>query len=188
MEPISQAGLARLVGVSRQAVNKAIKAGRLSVDDNGRIPDRATAVREWYATARDALESPAGDGLDAAPEPAPRRTNGTPPAATARTAVALDDEELAARKTYRTNRATREEIRADRERMELDKARGQLVDRDAVKAAWAAQLVPWSEALKTLGDRLGAELEGMTTHERTIRLNEEGARILSALPRRAPGS
>lgn len=123
--------------VTLRAVQKAIEAGRIHVttDELGkRWIDSERADRDWLANT-----DPAAQSLLYSAGPLPPATQlplAEPPAA------ADDDEPVAdsaATPEYRQARAAREEIRRDREQLELDRLRGSLIPlADAQQAVYTA--------------------------------------------------
>lgn len=135
MTEMSQRAFARHMGVALNAVQKALKSGRISLNDNGKI-DAETAVAAWRRNTDESRRSFTD---------------------LSRSTLALDDDALAPTAdpddafsaaapagdvhmvAYRASRADREATRAQRERMELERELGNLLPlSDANRLAFTA--------------------------------------------------
>lgn len=123
MAELSQRGFARHMGVALNAVQKALKAGRIELNANGKI-EAETAEIAWrrntdesrrsFADLSRPTRALAGDTV-----PPPADSEDDFPAA-----ASTNDPHMSA---YRAARAEREMTRAQRERMELDRDLGNLL-------------------------------------------------------------
>ena len=119
-------------GVSHTAVAKAIKAGRISVEPDGKI-DPAKADAQW---ARNTL--PSQNLNTGAVKPAPKVA--TPPFSTPVSTAPVANRELqppletrAAAPDYQTSRAIREAYAARLAKLEFEERTGKLLNADEVK-------------------------------------------------------
>jgi hypothetical protein len=119
-------------GVSHTAVAKAIKAGRISVEPDGKI-DPAKADAQW---ARNTL--PSQNLNTGAVKPAPKVA--TPPVSTPVSTAPVANRELqppletrAAAPDYQTSRAIREAYAARLAKLEFEERTGKLLNADEVK-------------------------------------------------------
>ena len=119
-------------GVSHTAVAKAIKAGRISVEPDGKI-DPAKADAQW---ARNTL--PLQNLNTGAVKPAPKVA--TPPVSTPVSTAPVANRELqppletrAAAPDYQTSRAIREAYAARLAKLEFEERTGKLLNADEVK-------------------------------------------------------
>ena len=136
---MKQAEYARRRGVSRQAVAKAIKQGRITVLPDGGL-DPEIADREWAANR--------GAKMPAAPAPAAHVNRRQLP-------EPFDPTEFL---TFDEARALREQYAAERERLKLEQEAGLLIEAAEVKAAWFAALRTVRERLLNVPDRLAQQL------------------------------
>lgn len=141
-ELLTQAEYAKRRGCSKVAVHKAVKAGRISLTDDGKI-DPVKADAQWSANSR----ARAGSEPSAAPAPqAP-----LPPAA-------KNPIEPAEVPTYQESRARREAAEAELAEIKLQQLLGTLIDAAAVKAEWAKQVAAVREGLLNIPARLAPVL------------------------------
>lgn len=138
-------------GVSRTAVSKALRAGRITAGPDGLI-DPVQADADWEANT------------------APRANSGAmkPPAhATRRTEI--PDGAIA---DFNSSRARREAANATLAEIELEARRGTLIDADTVRsqAFTAARAV--RNALQAIPARLSAQLAGENDEKKVYRLLE----------------
>ncbi len=133
---LTQAAYARHRGVSKVAVGKAVKAGRISIV-NGKI-DAVVADLQWTANsrARASAQTPAQLTLDATP----------------------GNDELPKVDDYMHNRNRREAAEAERAELSLAEEKGQLIRVEAVKAALANMFSATRDALLQIPARLGPQL------------------------------
>lgn len=133
---MTQAAYARHRGVSKVAVGKAVKAGRISLV-NGLI-DPVVAAVQWKANSRARASQAGGDQL-------PLEVGSTPDEP-----PKVDD--------YMFNRNRREAAEAERAELSLAEDKGQLIRVDAVKAAVASVFSAARDALLQIPARLGPQL------------------------------
>lgn len=179
---LKQIEFAALLGVSRSYITKLKADGRLimvgdRVDveaSRARIADTADPHRDdvasrWAehrdraAAAASAIELPLDDD-DALPEDAPATS-------------AL----RSASSSYVDARARKEQAQADIAEMERDKARGLLIERQAVEAAVEDVMTTVRQALEQQPHRLAPLLVGQDLGAIRITLKQETARILSEM-------
>lgn len=179
---LKQIEFAALLGVSRSYITKLKADGRLimvgdRVDVEAsrvRIADTADPHRDdvasrWAehrdraAAAASAIELPLDDD-DALPEDAPATS-------------AL----RSASSSYVDARARKEQAQADIAEMERDKARGLLIERQAVEAAVEDVMTTVRQALEQQPHRLAPLLVGQDLDAIRITLKQETARILSEM-------
>lgn len=152
-ELISQAEYARRRGVSRQAVHKAVRAGRLSLF-RGKI-DPEVADQQWAAKADPAR---GGDGGatslgnlgTVAPE---KRGNGGRPAGT-------PPPSSEAAGIYQHSRAEREQALARLAKLELLEREGELLSTQEVRKAVFSAARAARDLLRAMADRLAPEVAG----------------------------
>lgn len=133
---ITMAAYARHRGVSKVAVGKAVKAGRISLV-NGLI-DPVVADMQWKANSRARASQSGGDQLPLDAPAAPEEP------------AKVDD--------YMYNRNRREAAEAERAELSLAEDKGQLIRVDAVKAAVASVFSATRDALLQIPARLGPQL------------------------------
>jgi len=150
---------------SLAAVQKAIKAERITVDKDGKI-DPVKADADWANNTNAAQQrgKHAMDGAPAAPTPkaaAPRRS--TPKTVTQD--FDDDDEPPTARKgpptsatAYATARAMRETFNARRAKLEYEKELGKLVDVEDVKATWGRIIIAAKTAVLSIPTKVKVQL------------------------------
>lgn len=147
-ELLSQAAYARRRGVSRQAVNKAIQEGRISVAA-GRKIDPEVADAQWTSTA---------DPARGANAPLQVKTTTSPPTSRGRD---LEENGTAA-KTYQDARALRELYQMRLTRLELGQKEGELVPLAEVTTAAYDAARRARDLLLQMADRLAPEVAPVT--------------------------
>ena len=179
---ITQAEYARRRGVSRAAITKAIKSGRITPID-GRI-DPDVADIQWArntSTARAPLAGPA---------PAPAAASIAPRVAVraARPAEFDDgdrDEEPA---SLLESRARREAALAELAELELAEKRGELVSAAAIEKSLSTKIMSVRESLDTLADRITPLLAAETNPDKVYALlRSEIRQVLSQLSSESRG-
>ena len=138
---------ARHRGVSRGAVSKALKTGRISVGPSGRI-DPVEADRDWAANTAARVTPPEAGK--------PRRE---PPDA--------------AVPGYSASRARREAANAELAELERDRLRGLLVDADQVRNDAFMVARTTRNMLQAIPARVSAILAGETDEKKIYRMLEE---------------
>ncbi|WP_175796342.1 hypothetical protein [Burkholderia anthina] len=137
MAKLGQRAFSRHIGVTLRAVQKAIASGRITVDADGKI-DSDVAAAQWDRNADESKRSFTDLSRAAVGRPSPPALNANPAVAEsagATDADADDDEDgMAGAKdedpslaTYRAARASREELRYEKELLELERLRGSLI-------------------------------------------------------------
>lgn len=162
-ETVTQSDFARLMGVTVEAVTKAMKAGRLkdAIIRGRRGPPRIDPElgrQEWEANT-----SPSKGGNRMTAKPAELHEDGDTAAA-----------------SYAKSRAKREAYAAELARLEVQEKLGTLVDADEVKRAAFSTARQIRDGLLNMPDRLAAELAAMTDQFEIHRvLTEEIRRVLT---------
>lgn len=120
--PVSQSGLARMLGVSRAAVQKAIARKRIRVRPDGLI-DPDEALRDWHRNAAQPRRAPASprEHGGGPPPPAAAEDDAPPAPRTGPTIVDLQRASLA--------------LKTQRQKLDLEARRGELVERAKVERA-----------------------------------------------------
>ncbi|MFM0736802.1 hypothetical protein PQQ51_06110 [Paraburkholderia xenovorans] len=127
MAEMSQRQFAALIGVTHRAVQKAITAGRIRLTAQGKI-DPVTAVDQWKRNTDESKRSFSDLARNAKVQAAQRSTLSQDQS------DAEDDELVGAKEedpslaSYRASRAAREQLRFQREQIELDQLRGSLIE------------------------------------------------------------
>lgn len=142
MMTVSQAAYAKARGVSREAVRKAIMAGRISTIDGKRI-NPAVADVEWAANTK--ARADAGT---------PTTHVGRFVAGAAKAAQGGGGESGAGGDGYWADRARREKIEADRAALALAKEQGELINKDGALRALEAATRLLRDAVLGVPDRL----------------------------------
>lgn len=137
-------------GVSSMAVSKAIKAGRIKKDANGKI-DVAQADADWEANTKPQMHSP--------PTTPPKRGK----ASSVETEIA----------SYGESRARREAANAELAELERDRLRGILIDADTVRNDAFTAARATRNMLGNIPARLSAILAGETDEKKIYRLLED---------------
>ncbi|WP_331708738.1 hypothetical protein [Pandoraea sputorum] len=193
MSEMSLRAFARHMGVTLHAVQKAIKSARIAVNENGKI-DAETAAAAWRrntdegrksfadlsrhsgANAGATLMPDASDDMDADLEE-PSSSDG----ATGQPSAAGAKEDVIQRE-YRTARAAREKTRHEREQLELDQLRGNLIEvGEAQRLAFTA-LRTVRDAIMNISVRVMDEFAAETDPSRIqLRLEEELSNALHSI-------
>ncbi|MEM5461596.1 hypothetical protein VSR69_43565 [Paraburkholderia phytofirmans] len=127
MSEMSQRQFAALVGVTHRAVQKAIETGRITLNTNGKI-DPSTALEQWRKNTDESRRS-FTDLSRAATAPMPLIPANEPDSADADVeSLAGAKEEDPSLAAYRASRAAREQLRFQREQIELDQLRGSIIE------------------------------------------------------------
>lgn len=161
---LTESGLARLLGVSRQAIHDQVKRGILPKDADGLIDveEARAALANLHPSSKTAkaVQSAAPGPATPPPEPSP------PPAEKQGT-------EITSFHVARTLREGEEARMAKLKRMSIEKS---LIDKDgAVRAAFTCTRM-FRDDQETIGRRAGAKLAamfGIDPHEATLVINEE---------------
>ena len=134
---MSQRAYSRHRGCALRAVQKAIEAGRIALvtgPDGKQYVDQVQADRDWDRNTDQAKQTLMHASTGATPAPP---SAAAPPRVVAPDGGPDDDdapEPEGQSDAYRKARAQREEIRRDRELLELEKLRGNLIALDEVRA------------------------------------------------------
>lgn len=157
-ELISQAEYARRRGVSKVAVNIAIKAGRITLTDGKIDPEKADA--EWARNSRPRVNSVPSTSKKMAPA-ARAPIQPTAPPVTPVTPVASVPIDLRAdTPPWQESKARQAAIDADKAEIELAKMVGALVDAATVRAEFSRRISAVREGLLQLPARLAPILTG----------------------------
>jgi hypothetical protein len=153
----SGSDLARLLGISRQAVHQAVKSGRITRSDNGQFDLDAAAIQ--YRMHTDPDQSRRGLAKQRVPaEPAPA-AGAVPP---------VED--------WRSRQARADALTAE---LNLQKLSGELVERSEVERELGRRLAAMQVQFDALPDRAAAALGMTDEHRRKVRqfLRDELAQI-----------
>lgn len=152
----TQAEYAKHRGVSRQAVSKAVRDGRIPLV-RGRI-DFAAADRSWRENTDPATPS---NSVTGNPGGAARRLRGRPPSIptgpASSDAAEGDAQQSASGSSYADARAFREVYKAKRERIAYEREIGLVVSAEEVTTAWFVKLRKLRDDLLRLPDRVPRE-------------------------------
>ncbi len=158
-ERLSQSGLARRLGTSRQAVHDLVKRGIIAVDDEGLI-DVAEATEAMAKTLRADAKSVAAI-MASEPEP----TQAEPPAIEPPARPEFDP---TAATSYHVARTLREAAEAQIAQLKLRVMAGALLDSERVKTAATTLAAMTRNAFEKipdkLADRLAAEADATACH------------------------
>jgi len=128
MPRLTQSSLARILGVTRQAIHDLVARGVITADDNGKIDE--DEARAAIAERVQPRGKTAAAVSHAAPAPAPAPASATPaaqpPAAAPSDATAMN---------YHVARTLREAAEAQMAQLKLQQQRGNLIDKDAAVQA-----------------------------------------------------
>jgi hypothetical protein len=156
---ISQAEFARLIGVARQSVNKAIKTGRISTSD-GKI-DPEIASKQWAKNT----DPSAPNGImagDLFPHMKPAKIVKKKSRATSKPGADHNGDAPAGTATYIAHRARREAAAAETAELNLRKLRGELVVAEEVRQAAFIHARRCRDLLLALPERLAPTLAAIT--------------------------
>lgn len=170
-ERLTQSGLARLLGVKRQAVHDLVKRGIVPVGDDGLI-DVAHATEAMAKTLRADAKTVASI-MSAAPAAIP--TAPTPPQAT----PTIDPNDA---KSYHVARTMREAAEARMAQLRLRVMAGELVDADRVRRVATTLAATVRSGFERIPDKLADRLAAMTDpHECHAVLAQEIDQVLADL-------
>ena len=154
---LTQAQLARELGVSRQAIHKHVDAGTLAVGDDGKIDlDQARAAMQTLHPGSKTVQALAAS---AAPAPAAAASSANQvviPAAA--TQFLADADEHGMSTNYHIARTLREAEEARMARLKREEMEGSLIRLEAVRSVAANTLAATREALLQLPARLSTVL------------------------------
>mgnify|MGYP000311264090 FL=1 len=141
-QAVTQAAYARARGVSREAVSRAVKAGRISTVDGKRI-NPAVADVEWAANTKARADggtatTPVGQFVAGAAKAAQVGGGATPSGGGG----------------YWADRARREKIEADLADLRLQQERGELINKAGAERAYEAAVRLLRDAVFGVPDRL----------------------------------
>ena len=166
---ISQKEFAAMVGVTPQAISKAVKAGRLTVP-----LDPVGSLRQWDAgrappTKAPKSEAPATAPSHGKPEPEPKPK---PPARRSNTAAPAEDD-TAGPLNYNEAKTKETTYKARLRRLEYEERSGSLVNAVEVKAQWQELAQGLRTRLMSIPQALAPRLASMTeSHDIRIALDE----------------
>ena len=155
---LTQAQLARELGVSRQAIHKHVDAGTLAVGDDGKIDlDQARAAMQTLHPGAKTVQALAASAPPAAaPASVSAETQVVIPAAA--TQFLADADEHGMSTNYHIARTLREAEEARMARLKREEMEGQLIRLEAVRSVAANTLAATREALLQLPARLSTVL------------------------------
>jgi len=196
MAGLSQRAYARHRGVTHRAVQKAIKAGRITTNSDGTI-DAARADAQWTANT-----DPAGAArheLNEENEKSPQDAGLTPPSGAGAGPPARRPATVPSRSRngasepptaggYLASRAVREAYRARREKLAFERESGALVRVEEVRAASFVAGRRIREHLLTLADRIAPIVAGLSDGRECHRvIAEEINRLLTDIQAKQGG-
>lgn len=182
---ISQADYARRKGVSRQAVHKRVRAGRLSVLPDGTL-DPAVADREWDAT-RQPDDSTEAAPAAASPSPAAASVAvDRPGSAEGPSDAPASLPAPAPRGTYAEAKTADVLYKARLRQLEFEIRTGKYVEVEKVSDRWFELARATRERMLAMPARLAAELASMSDmHAIRVRLDQEIRAALVAVAEHA---
>lgn len=142
-QSITKAAYALHRGCSKATITKALKDGRITQTDDGRI-DPVAADAQWAANTR------------------VRAAAGAPPARAVVDAGGGDVGASVGDPDYWVSRAKREAAEAEMAELELGKQRGDLLDVASVRSSWARVASSAQQALMQMAPRLAPVLAALT--------------------------
>lgn len=164
IQRLTESGLARQLGVSRQAVHELVKRGVLSKDKDGLID---------FELAKHALMNrvrPSGKTTASLQEPATPAATQTP--------------EIT---SYHVAKTLHEAAEAQIARLKLAEMQGDVIQVSAVRATWAARIASARDALLQIPSRLAPVLAAETDLAAvTLLLEDEIRQALAELSREEP--
>jgi len=170
IQRLTESGLARQLGVSRQAVHELVKRGVLSKDKDGLID---------FELAKHALMNrvrPSGKTTASLQEPATPAATQTPETST--------EPEIT---SYHVAKTLREAAEAQIARLKLAEMQGDVIQVSAVRATWAARIASTRDALLQIPSRLAPVLAAETDLAAvTLLLEDEIRQALAELSREEP--
>ena len=172
IQRLTESGLARQLGVSRQAVHELVKRGVLSKDKDGLID---------FELAKHALMNrvrPSGKTAASLQEPATPPTTQTPDAST--------EPEIT---SYHVAKTLREAAEAQIARLKLAEMQSDVIQVSAVRATWATRIASARDALLQIPSRLAPVLAAETDLAAvTLLLEDEIRQALAELSREDAGT
>jgi phage terminase Nu1 subunit (DNA packaging protein) len=170
IQRLTESGLARQLGVSRQAVHELVKRGVLSKDKDGLID---------FELAKHALMNrvrPSGKTTASLQEPATPAATQTPETST--------EPEIT---SYHVAKTLREAAEAQIARLKLAEMQGDVIQVSAVRATWSARIASARDALLQIPSRLAPVLAAETDLAAvTLLLEDEIRQALAELSREEP--
>ncbi|MGB7422901.1 MAG: HTH domain-containing protein [Comamonas sp.] len=154
-ERLTQAQLARELGVSRQAIHKHVVAGTLAMGEDGKIDlDAARAAMQTLHPGAKTVQALVAGSAPTTPAPAaaPEPSHVVIPAQA--THFLGDADERGMPTSYHVARTLRETEEARIAKLKREEMEGLLIRVSAVEAAWAASLAAVREHLLQLRARL----------------------------------
>lgn len=155
----TQAELARLLGVSRQAINDLIRRNVLELGHDGRLDielARSAIANRVRPSAKTAATTPVP------PEQSPPATTPT----TAQPQPAANDEQTSSVTSYHVAKTLRETAEARIAQLKLAELRGDLVRVADIRSAYATRAAALRESLLQIPARLASVLAAETDHAR----------------------
>jgi len=162
---ITQKELARRMGVTPQAVNKRVKAGRLSVLPDGTL-DPDVVLSEWNA-GREPDETPRTEAPPSPPAPAHARPSAPPPRATQAPSGPAPG-------TYAQAKTADTVYRARLRQLEFEAKSGAYLKTEDVAKRWYDLAAALRTRFMAIPSRLAAELAALDdVHQVRVRLDAE---------------
>ena len=157
---MTQAEYSRHRDCSREAVRKAVDAGRITTFGPDKLIDATLADAHWARNTRARVR-----GGDEAPAAAPAPGAG-----------AIVANEVGGNTSYEEARRRRETAEANLAEMKQAEMQGTLIRADAVRAAWAAKITGARDALLQIPSRLAPVLAAESDLVRVTALLEDELR------------
>ena len=160
------AAYAKLRGCSRQAVEKAAKAGRITLIDSagGRVIDVDAANLSWAART-DSAQQQRGSKKDFAATQPLARTSAARKAGTPDGAPLPKTSDFGMGLSLLEEKTRSERLRIEKQELDLAERRGELVSAAAMRASWSVKLIAAAEQFQGIPDRLAAVLAAETSAE-----------------------
>lgn len=170
IQRLTESGLARQLGVSRQAVHELVKRGVLSKDKDGLI-DFELAKHALMNRVRPSGKTAASLQEPATPPPTQNPETSTEPEIT----------------SYHVAKTLREAAEAQIARLKLAEMQGDVIQVSAIRATWAARIASARDALLQIPSRLAPVLAAETDLAAvTLLLEDEIRQALAELSREEP--
>lgn len=164
IQRLTESGLARELGVSRQAVHELVKRGILSKDANGLIDVEMAKVALLNRV------HPSSKTAAALTQPA------TPPLSTPLTNTETKEPADTEITSYHVAKTLREAAEAQIARLKLAEMQGEVIQASAVRATWAARIASTRDALLQIPSRLAPVLAAETNLATVTQLMEDELR------------
>lgn len=170
MPHVTQAELAKLMGVSRPYINKLVSKGTLALEADGKLDyDLAVEALKAVANPGPQLRHASEADTPLMQEIRASALNASPESES--DAPSLDDQGIPS--NYQQARALRERFAAMNERLKFEKDIGYLVDAEGISKAIKDILATLRAALDLVPDRCISHLPLETAHPLRLKINDE---------------